>query len=437
LLDLFRILNNTMISHSVKNRAESLILVLSTFASALYAQSNINYNQLSGQQLNERTNTITTAVPFLSISPDSRAGGMGDAGVASSADVNAIHWNASKLAFVEKQMGFGMAYTPWLKALVPDINMYYMSGYYKLKSSGTLGASLRYFSLGDIIFTDINGNTVGQFRPNEYSIDVAYAKRLSKEFSIGGAIRYINSSLTRGTFVDGAATRPGRAVAVDISALYRKEEIKLGEKKATFSAGLNISNIGNKMTYTNANTTLNTSNFLPMNMRLGAGFDIKLDEYNSIVIVADVNKLLVPTPPVYQFDAGGNKIPDGNGGYEIAYGKNPNRGVASSVFTSFNDAPGGGKEELREFNYATGLEYWYNKMFALRTGYFHEHLNKGGRQYLTMGAGMRFNVFGLDFAYLVPTQKAIRSPLQNTIRVSLVFDFDAFKAQNKVEGIVD
>lgn len=426
-----------MITYSSKKRTGAFILAIGSFASAVFAQTHVNYNQLSGQQLTERTNTITTAVPFLSISPDSRAGGMGDAGVASSADVSSIHWNASKLAFVEKQMGFGMSYTPWLKALVPDINMYYMSGYYKTKSNGTFGASLRYFSLGDITFTDVNGNTVGQFRPNEFSLDVAYAKRLSKVFSIGGAVRYVNSSLTRGTFVDGAETRPGRSLAVDISALYRKDEVKLGSKKATVSAGVNFSNIGNKVTYTNANSSLNTSNFLPMNMRIGGGLNIKLDDYNTIGIIADANKLLVPTPPVYQLDGAGNKIEDGNGGYEIAYGKNPNRGVASSVFTSFNDAPGGGKEELREINYATGLEYWYNKMFALRTGYFYEHLTKGGRQYITMGAGLRFNVFGLDFAYLVPTQKAIRSPLQNTIRVSLVFDFDAFKAQNQVEGIVD
>jgi hypothetical protein len=418
-------------------KSVSLVALLGTLTSVSFAQSQVNYNQLSGQDLSKRNNTITTAVPFLSISPDSRAGGMGDAGVASSADVNSIHWNASKLAFAEKQMGFGLSYTPWLKALVPDINLYYMSGYYKMKSAGTLGASLRYFSLGDITFTDINGNTVGQFRPNEFSVDVAYARKLSKVFSIGGAVRYINSSLTKGTFVDGSSTRPGRAVAVDVSALYRKDEVKLGSKKATVSAGVNFSNIGQKINYTTANTTLNTSNFLPMNMRLGGGLNIKLDDYNTLGIIADVNKLLVPTAPIYQVDAAGNKIDDGNGGYEIAAGKNPNRGVASSVFTSFNDAPGGGKEELHEISYATGLEYWYNKMFALRTGYFYEHLTKGGRQYLTMGAGLRFNVFGLDFAYLVPTQKAIRSPLQNTIRVSLVFDFDAFKAQNQVEGIVD
>jgi hypothetical protein len=401
----------------------------------VYSQNKaINYNQISGQELNTRLNTITTAVPFLLISPDSRAGGMGDAGCASSTDVNSIHWNPSKLAFADKQMGIGVSYTPWLRALVPDINLAYLSGYYKTKKNGTFGASLRYFSLGDITFTDINGNTTGQFRPNEFAFDIAYATKLGKNFSAGGAARYTNSNLTGGTFVDGSATHPGRAFSVDISALYKVETLKIGDKKSTGAIGLNISNIGTKMTYSDRGGK-NNSDFIPINMRLGGSLAMNLDDFNSIVFLADFNKLLVPTPPIYKrkinpttgqpegvdYDANGDPI--------ILKGKDPKRGVAEGIFGSFNDAPGGAKEELREINYSLGMEYWYNKLFAIRLGYFREHPTKGNRQYFTLGAGVKYNVFGLDFAYLIPTQQ--RNPLENTLRFSLTFDFDAFKAQNE------
>ena len=419
-------------------KKELLILPLALFFThALFAQtSKYGPSALSGQVLSKQSNPITTAVPFLMISPDSRAGGMGDAGVATSADVNSIHWNASKLAFAEKQAGVGLSYTPWLRALnIPDINLLYLSGYYRTKSSGTFGASLRYFSLGEINFTDVNANAIGTYKPNEFAIDVAYAKKLSKTFSIGGAVRYINSNLTQGTYVDGAATRPGRSVAVDVSGTYKKEGMKLGEKEATGTIGLNISNIGNKMNYTTNNSTLNTAAFLPINMRFGGSLLVKLDDYNTITFLAEANKLLVPTPPVYQLDSQGAKIVDGNGNYEIAAGKDPNKGVAAGIFGSFSDAPGGFKEEMHEINYCGGLEYWYNKLFAVRTGYYYESNTKGGRQYITMGAGLRYNVMGLDFAYLIPT--AQRNPLANTLRISLSFDFDAFKAQNQAADKVD
>jgi len=398
-----------------------------------YLYSQINYNQISGQELDNRLNTITTAVPFLLISPDSRAGGMGDAGCASSTDANSIHWNPAKLGFADKKMGIGISYTPWLRALVPDINLAYLSGFYKTKKSGTIGASLRYFSLGDITFTDINGNTTGQFRPNEFAFDLAYGTKLGKNFSAGGAMRYINSNLTGGTFVDGSATRPGRTFAVDISALYKKEKIKLGDKKAIGAIGMNISNIGGKMSYSDRGGK-NNSDFIPINMRLGGSLSINVDEYNNIAFVGDVNKLLVPTPPIYKRKI--NPVtgkPDGvdydaNGDPIILFGKDPKRGVAEGIFGSFTDAPGGGKEELREINYSLGMEYWYNKLFAIRVGYFYEHPTKGNRQYFTLGAGVKYNVFGLDFAYLIPTQQ--KNPLENTLRFSLTFDFDAFQAQN-------
>jgi len=415
----------------IKIKRELLILPLAlVFIKSISAQT-INYNQLSGQQLSKLSNPITTAVPFLMISPDSRAGGMGDAGVATSADVNSIHWNASKLAFTDKQAGVGISYTPWLRALVPDINLLYLSGFYKTKSSGTFAGSLRYFSLGEINFTDVNGNALGTFKPNEFAVDVAYAKKLSKTFSIGGAVRYINSNLTQGTFVNGAATRPGRAIAVDISSTYKNENLKIGDKKATGTIGLNISNIGQKMSYTTTNSTLNPEAFLPMNMRLGGSVLIKLDDYNTITFLAEANKLLVPTPPIYARDSTNALIPDGNGGYIIAAGKDPNVGVAKGIIQSFYDAPGGFKEELHEINYCGGLEYWYNKLFALRTGYYYESVTKGGRQYITMGAGIKYNVMGIDFAYLMPTGSTNQNPLSNTLRISLSFDFDSFKAQDK------
>ncbi len=411
------------------------VALIFTVATGVFGQT--NYNQLAGQKVNDQLNTITTAVPFLIITPDSRAGGMGDAGVASTPDVNSIHWNPSKLAFVDKKMGIGVSYTPWLRALVPDINLAYLSFFYKTKKRGTIGASLRYFSLGDITFTDINGQTIGNFRPNEFAFDVAYGIKLSKTFSAGGAVRYVSSNLTGGQYVDGSATKTGRSVAVDISALWRKEKIKLsGGKKGIAAIGLNISNIGNKMTYSDRSKR-GSADFLPINMRLGASFTFQMDEYNSISLEVDANKLLVPTPPVYMHDVradtNGTMVDygvkyDANGDAVILLGKDPNRGVTEGIFGSFNDAPGGGKEELREINYACGLEYWYNKLFAVRVGYFYENPYKGNRQFFTLGAGVKYNVFGLDFAYLIPTQQ--RNPLENTLRFSLTFDFDAFKAQN-------
>lgn len=400
----------------------SAITISLAFIAGTAITAQTNYKTIADQ-----LNTITTAVPFLMISPDSRAGGMGDVGVASSVDPNSVHWNPSKLGFAEKQMGIGVSYTPWLRALVPDINLAYLSGYYKTKKSGTFAASLRYFSLGDITFTDANGQTVGQFRPNEFAIDVAYGTKLSKDFSVGGAVRYVNSNLTGGTFVEGAATHPGRSVAADISALYRKDKIKIGDKKGIAAVGLNISNIGSKMTYSDRNGK-NNSDFIPINMRLGASLTMQLDDYNSIAIEADANKLLVPTPPIYKTDSLGGVVYDANHDPVILKGKDPNRGIAEGMFGSFSDAPSGSKEELREINYSIGLEYWYNKLFAIRAGYFYEHPTKGNRQYFTLGAGVKYNVFGLDFAYLIPTQQ--KNPLENTLRFTLTFDFDAFKSQN-------
>lgn len=390
------------------------------------------FAQVSTQQLTGGINPITTSVPFLLIAPDSRQGGMGEVGAATPADVNSIHWNGSKLAFAEKNMGFGISYTPWLRQLVPDISLSYVSGYGKVSKMSAIGASLRYFSLGNITFTDINGNTTGQFKPNEFAVDIAYSQKLSQTFAAGIAIRYINSNLTGGvTLSNGQATKAGQSVAVDVSMLYKtKKGWELADKKATGTIGLAVTNIGSKISYTTV------KNFIPINMRLGGGLKFDIDDYNTFGMYADLNKLLVPTPPVYQkmktvsgADSSAVAIDPATGAPIIESGKDPNRSVASGMFGSFNDAPGGGKEELREINIAGGFEYWYAKQFAVRAGYFYEHKTKGGRQFFNIGLGVRYSVFGLDMAYLIPT--TLRNPLQNTLRFTLTFDFDAFKSQNK------
>jgi len=366
-------------------------------------------------------NTITTAVPFLLITPDARSGGMGDVGAATPGDANSIHFNASKLAFAEEKMSFAVSYTPWLRQLVPDINLAYLSGYYKIKKDQVIAGSLRYFSLGDITFTDVVGNTIGQFRPNEFALDLAYARKLSSNFSGALAGRYIYSNLTNGVSVGGAETHAGQSFAVDLSGYYRKP-IKLNGKKSDFAVGLNISNLGAKISYSSSIKR----DFLPSNLKLGTALTVQLDDYNTLTIAVDANKLLVPTPPVYAVDSKGAPIIDpATGNQVILAGQDPNRGVASGIFGSFSDAPGGAKEELKEINYSTGLEYWYDKQFAVRAGFFYEDPTKGNRKYFTLGAGVKYNVFGLDFAYLIPTDQ--RNPLENTLRFTLFFNFDALK----------
>jgi hypothetical protein len=369
-------------------------------------------------------NTITTAVPFLLISPDARAGGMGDAGVASSADATSIHWNSAKLAFNEKKVGFAVSYTPWLKALVNDMFIAYVSGYSKMKNNQAIGGSLRYFSLGNITFTDNNGNTIRDFKPNEFALDLAYSRKLSDYFSAGMALRYIHSNLTGGTTVEGADSRAGNSVAADISVFYQKE-IEVGKKEAILTAGANISNVGAKISYTETGVR----NFLPTNLRIGPGLKIKLNEYNSLAFNLDINKLLVPTPPIYTQDTANSAQ------NIIVYGEDPDVGIAAGIFQSFSDAPDGLREELREVNLGFGMEYWYDNQFAFRTGYFFEDQRKGNRKYFTIGAGLRYNVFGLDLAYLIPTDQ--RNPLENTLHFTLTFDFDAMAGANKEENTTD
>lgn len=407
--------------------------VLGVIGSGLLLANAATAQVTSTSQLTGGINTITTAVPFLMICPDSRAGGMGEVGAATTPDANSIHWNGSKLIFAENKSGVSISYTPWLRQLVPDINLAYVSGYSKVSKNTAIGASLRYFSLGNITFTDIVGNTTGQFRPNEFAIDVCASQKLSQVLSMGFAVRYIYSNLTGNyTLSNGQATRPGKSVAADVSVYYQSKKIEINDKKSQVSLGMAITNIGQKISYSVK------KDFIPINLRLGGGLKINADDYNQFGIYADANKLLVPTPPIYAHTTDSTGAATANIAYDpttgdpiIAAGKDPNVPVAQGMVQSFGDAPGGAKEELKEINYSVGVEYWYGqpKQFAVRAGYFHEDKTKGNRKFFTVGIGVRYNVFGLDLAYLIPTTQ--RNPLQNTLRFTLMFNFDAFKDQNK------
>jgi hypothetical protein len=408
-------------------------------AISLHAQVNTGcIGELSGQECGPHLNTITTAVPFLMIGPDSRSGGMGDGGVALPADANALYWNPSKLAFAENESEVRLSVSPWLHTLVNDMTLTYLAGYKKLNKRSAVGASLRYFNLGSITFTDINGSTIRDFKPAEFAVDVSFSQKFSERFAGGITLRYVNSNLTGGLNVAGANTKAGQAVAADLSFFYQNDRMQISKKKATLAFGLDISNIGNKMSYSETSRT----DFLPINLRLGPALTVDLDKYNTITFNADINKLLVPTPPVYKTepDDNGQPVPvvDDQGNYEIFSGKDPDRGVASGIFGSFSDAPGNVytdaqgvqhvesgsqfKEELREIYYGGGFEYWYAKQFAFRTGYFWEAATKGNRKYFTMGFGVNYSIFSLDFSYLIAN--TTRSPLANTLRFTLGFNFD-------------
>jgi len=375
----------------------ALSLVFNVFA------QDPSYDDLTGG-----LNTITTAVPFLLISPDSKAGSMGDVGVATAPDANSMHWNPAKLAFVDDDMGFAMSYVPWLRALVPDINLSYLAGYRKLNDNEAIGLELRYFSLGDITFTDILGTTIGQYKPSEFALGTSYSRKLSDNFSLAISGRYIYSNLTGGQSAGGIPTVAGQSIAADIAGFYTKP-IRLLGSDVDLAIGGNISNIGSKISYTETAV----QDFIPINLRLGTAIGTELDDYNKMSFAFDINKLLVPTPPVYN-DEG-----------EITLGQDPNVSVVSGIFQSFGDAPGGISEEMREINYSIGTEYWYANQFAIRAGYFFEHDTKGGRKFFTFGSGVKYNVFALDFSYLINASRSINgnNPLANTMRFTLVFDF--------------
>jgi hypothetical protein len=369
-------------------------------------------------------NSITTAVPFLNIAPDSRSSGLGDAGVALSPDGSSLHWNPAQMAFSESEFEMNLGYAPWLRALVNDMSIAYVGGYRKLNDRQAFGAALRYFSLGDITFTDVTGQAIRDFSPSEFSLDFGFAQKLSKTWSAGVAARYIHSNLTGGTNILGADSRPGRSAAVDISVFHTNNKVSYGQKDGIFNWGLSISNIGAKMSYTESAE----QDFIPTNLRTGVAMTMLLDDYNSLTFTVDANKLLVPSAPVY----------DQNNHDEIVSGYNPDVGVATGMIQSFYDAPGlvtqnldgtyyiepGSvlKEEIREVNIGGGLEYDFNGVFAFRGGYFYEHYTKGNRQFITLGAGMKYTVFTVDMSYLVSTTQ--QNPLEGTLRFTMRMSFN-------------
>lgn len=360
-------------------------------------------------------NTIVTAVPFLRIVSDARSGAMGDVGIAISPDANAIQFNASKLVFSEEAGSLSASYSPWLQALgLNDVYLAYLTGYKKLDENQAISAGLRYFSLGNIQFTDVNGENLNQGRPSEFEVAVGYSRRLAENFSAGITGKFIYSNLAAGFELEGGETiEAGLAGAADISFTYDKE-IDLGPTTTDLTIGLAISNIGSKITYTRSLDR----DFLPANIGLGAAWTIHLDDYNSLTFATDVNKLLVPSPCFDDPDTPQNEC-DLDGNSKTDYKE---QSSIAAAFNSFNDAPDGFKEELRELMYSFGVEYWYDRQFAVRTGYFMEDNTKGGRKFLTVGIGLKYNVFGLNFSYLVPTTNQ-RNPLDNTLRFSLQFDF--------------
>lgn len=380
-----------------------LLICFSVSGFAQLSNPDADVDWLSGK-VEDGNRIISTGVPLLLIAPDSRAGALGDLGAASTPDANSIHWNASKLSFMEKNAGLTFTYSPWLKEIVSDIKLMYLSGYFRIDERSTVGASLTYFSLGSIDFFSEEGVSTGTYKPNEFAFDVAYSMKLSENLAMSLTGRYIRSDLTQGQNVGTTATHAANAAAADLGLYYQNT---FGDElPSEYAFGLQISNLGTKISYSDNME----SSFLPANLRLGGRYTMNFDQFNSLSLMADVNKLLVPTPPVY--DSEGN----------IFAGMDPNVGILQGAIQSFYDAPNGFKEELQELTLSVGLEYWYNKLLAVRAGYFYEAPNKGARQYLTLGAGLRYNVMGLDISYLISTAALNNNPLKNTLRVSLSFD---------------
>lgn len=359
-------------------------------------------------------NPVNTSVTSQMIAPDARAAGMGDVGVATDPDVNSQYWNPAKYPFCISRAGVSLNYTPWLRQLVSDMDLAYLSGYYRIGDYSAVSASLRYFSLGEVM-TEYNGETGESsgmtINPYEMSFDVAYSLMLSEKFSLAAAVRWIYSDLTYDYTDD---TSPGSAFAADI-ACYYNDYINIGARECQLGIGLNISNIGSKITFGGDDN----SEFIPTNMRLGLALMVPIDEFNRFTIAADANKLLVPTYPKQEE---GESTEDYQQRVQKEY---YNVSSISGIFKSFGDAPGGFKEELQEINWSVGAEYVYNDKFTLRAGYHHESENKGNRKYFTVGAGFRMSAFSLDCGYVIATAKS--NPLDQTLRFTLGFDMDGIK----------
>ncbi len=367
--------------------------------------------QMQAQDKKNMFNPVNSSVTSQMIAPDARAAGMGDVGVATDADVNSQYWNPAKYPFTISRAGVALNYTPWLRQLVNDMDVAYLAGYYRIGDYSAVSASMRYFSMGEVFMDGNTGDNAQTINPYEMSLDVAYSLMLSEKFSIAAGVRWIYSDLT---FKFDEDTQPGSAFAADIAAYYQNY-INIGQRECQLGLGLNISNIGSKITFGGDNHSF----FIPTNLRLGASLKVPIDEYNRITFSADANKLLVPTYPKQRDDetteAYQQRVED----------EYWNVSSISGIFKSFSDAPNGFKEELQEINWSAGAEYEYNDKFFLRAGYHHESENKGNRKYFTVGAGFKMKVFSLDAGYVVATAKS--NPLDQTLRFTLSFDMDGIK----------
>jgi hypothetical protein len=395
----------------MKLREAFLLLIFASSALQVFCQSqpcdpsDPNCVDESGQLLGQQS-AITTAVPFVGITPDARHAALGDVGVATSADANAAYWNAAKLVFIEdKKYGGSFSYTPWLGKIVNDMWISSLTGFYKINREQAVAVSLKYFDLGEISFRGNANEPLGDFNPKEAAFDATYSRMLTDNFSLGVTGRYIFSNLT-GAFT-GSDAQAGNSVAADIGVFYTKQ--LQSTRESTLSLGGQISNIGAKISYTDNNS----KDFLPTNLRLGGAYTIELDPYNSITFALDFNKLMVPSPGADRDTVS----------------------LLSGMFGSFSDAPGGAKEEFQEFMTSVGIEYWYNDIFAARIGYFNENINKGNRKYLTMGIGFRKNNFGIDVAYVVPTNQR-EHPLAETLRFTLLMHITNTTVQEE-ESVTD
>ena len=396
--------------------------ITTLFSAAVIGQNGNSPQDASDLQLN----TITTAVPFLQITPDSRSGAMGDVGTALSPTSNSFFWNTSMLAFTEDDSEISLSYSPWLRNIANDISLSHLAGFIRLNDRNVIGGSLRFFSLGEIVFTDANGNKTQVHTPSEFELLAGYSFQLNDRFSLGLNGKFIYSDLTAGATVEGSSSKAGLAGAADVSFSYFNDDIRYAGTRGSLAFGVTLNNVGNKMSY----TIDDERDFLPTNIKLGSAMTFNLDSYNSITWAVDVSKLLVPTSPLRNSSTG-----------NIVSGYDPNIGVVPGMLQSFYDAPGAlvrdengefienadgtyqvvdgtkFKEELTEIMIGTGIEYWYNDLFAARAGYFYENLNKGARQHLTFGVGLKYKLFGIDFSYLTSLQR--NNPLQNTIRFTL------------------
>ena len=393
------------------------------------AKAQINPSEETGQDL--EYNVISTAVPFMIIAPDARSAGMGDLGVSTSPDVYSMHWNPAKYAFIEDDFSVGLAYSPWLRKLVPDMNIAYLAVSKRVSNKSTIAGTLKYFSLGEINFRGDANEDLGTYSPNEFAVDLCYSRKLGDYLSAAVAGRFIYSHLTQGVT---NYSRAAWSVAADIGVYYQRP-VSFNTIDGDFSWGVAITNMGSKMSYTNANSK---TDFIPTNLRLGPTLKLNIDEFNTLAFSLDINKLLVPTPPIYARDSIGAPIPDGKGGFVIEKGMSNDVSMMQGMIQSFYDAPDGFSEEMKEFTLSLGVEYWYNKVFSVRAGYFNESKMKGNRKYLTFGAGLRYNVFALDVSYLVPTNGRSNSgtnPLEGTLRFNLAFNINKWGENTKLEKV--